>query len=258
MRTPKWLVRHVVVVALVVTMVLLGFWQLRRLDEKRDRLALVEARQDEPATDLADLVRVGASVDDPALDAVLYRQVRVTGRYAPEDTVVVPNRTLNGASGAWVVTPLRTADGPAVLVNRGFVGFDGAGEVSAPSPPSGLVAVEGLVFPSQERGRFGGSGPDAAVAEMARVDIERFAERVDYELLPTYVQLTASDPAQPAATEGGPALVPLDPPEPDEGRHLGYAVQWFIFSAIAAGGYLLLLRKVAGERPADDRTATAV
>ena len=44
-RRPKWIVRHVAVAALVVTMILLGFWQLRRLDEKRDHKALVEARQ---------------------------------------------------------------------------------------------------------------------------------------------------------------------------------------------------------------------
>ena len=33
-------------------MVLLGFWQLRRLDEKRDLKATVEARQEEPAADV--------------------------------------------------------------------------------------------------------------------------------------------------------------------------------------------------------------
>ena len=43
--TPKWIIRHVLVVALVVAMISLGFWQLRRLDEKRDHKAVVEARQ---------------------------------------------------------------------------------------------------------------------------------------------------------------------------------------------------------------------
>lgn len=238
-------------------MVLLGFWQLRRLDEKQDQLALLQARREQPAVQLAELVPAGAAVDDPDVEAVLYRRVRVTGTYAAEDTVVVPNRTLNGASGAWVVTPLRPVNAPAVLVNRGFIGFDSAGDAVPPLPPTGPVTVEGLVSPSQERGFFGGSGPDADIAEMARVDVERFADRVDYDLLPAYVQLTESDPAQPAAAAGAAALVPLDPPEPDEGRHLGYAVQWFIFATIAGGGYLLLLRKVAGEMPAGERAATA-
>jgi cytochrome oxidase assembly protein ShyY1 len=251
-RTPKWLVRHIVVVALVVTMVLLGFWQLRRLEEKRDQHDLVLARQEGPPAALADLVPVDAAVDAPAVDAVLYRRAVVTGRYRPEDTVVVPNRTLNGASGAWVLTPLQPDDGPAVLVNRGFVGFTQAGEVDPPPAPSGQVTVEGLVSPSQQRGRFGGSGPDAAIPEMARVDIEAFEDRVDYDLRPAYLQLTTSDPVQPTSA-GAPELVPLEPPAPDEGPHLGYAVQWFIFATIAGGGYLLLLRKVAGEQAADER-----
>ncbi len=254
-RTPKWLVRHVVVVVLVVTMVLLGFWQLRRLEEKRDQLDLLQARQEAPPVDLAELVPPDAAVDDPAVAAVLHRRVRVSGRYADELTVVVPNRTLNGASGAWVVTPLQPDVGPAVLVNRGFVGFAATGEILPPPAPTGQVTVEGLVSPSQERGRFGGRGPDAAVPEMPRVDIEAFEERVG-DLLPAYVQLTTSDPAQPASA-GAPELVPLPPPEPDEGRHLGYAAQWFIFATIAGGGYLLLLRKVAGEQPADSPAPAA-
>ena len=46
--SPRWLLSHLFVVLLVVTMVNLGFWQLRRLDEKRDRNALIESRMDQP------------------------------------------------------------------------------------------------------------------------------------------------------------------------------------------------------------------
>lgn len=243
--TPKWIVRHLLVVALVVTMVLLGFWQLRRLDEKQDHKARVEARQEEPVEDVAAVVPAGVAVGDGAIDAVLYRSVRATGTYAAEDTVVVPNRTYNSTSGGWVVTPLLLDDGGAVLVNRGFIGFDDEGRIVAPDPPDGEVAVEGVVVPSQERGRFGGRGPDEELDEMARVDIDQFQERVDYDLLPAYVQQVSSAPDEPVPAAGSPELVALGPPVPDEGPHLGYAVQWFIFTVIAGGGYLLLLRKVA-------------
>ena len=50
------------VVLLVVGMVLLGFWQLRRLDEKQDIKATVEARQSEPAVDVQEAVPEGAAV----------------------------------------------------------------------------------------------------------------------------------------------------------------------------------------------------
>ena len=74
--TPKWIIRHVLVVALVVTMVLLGFWQLRRLDEKREYKALVEARQEEPIADVEAVVPADAAVGSAAVDGVLYRTVR--------------------------------------------------------------------------------------------------------------------------------------------------------------------------------------
>lgn len=254
-RTPKWIVRHVLVAALVVTMVLLGFWQLRRLDEKRAFNTLLEARQEQPADEVSDVVPLEGGVGDAALDAVIYRRVRATGTYAADDTVVVPNRTFNSASGGWVLTPLRLPDGRAVLVNRGFVGFDEGGAIVAPAPPPGRVTVEGLVFPSQERGRFGGAGPDEDLDEMARVDLAQFQERVDYDVLPAYVQVVTSDPPEAAPADGSPELVPLGPPDTDEGPHLGYAAQWFIFATIAGGGYVLLLRKVATDGAADDELA---
>lgn len=238
--TPKWIIRHLLVVALVVTMIALGFWQLRRLDEKQDYKSLVEARQEEPAVDVSELLPGGD------VDAVLYRSVHARGTYDADDTVVVENRTLNGAPGGWVLTPLRLDDGATVVVNRGFIGFDRAGAIVPPTPPDGTVTVVGLLFPSQRRGSFGPTDQcEQGGAVLARVDLDCYARQLELDLLPAYIQLVTSDPAEPAAADAAPAMIALGPPEPDEGPHLAYAVQWFIFSTIAAGGYLLLLRKVA-------------
>lgn len=247
--TPTWLVRHVLVAALIAAMISAGLWQLRRLDEKQTYKALVEARQEEPVADVTDVVPVGAGVGDAAVSGVLYRKVRATGTYASDDTVVVENRTYNAAPGAWVLTPLQLDDGTAVLVNRGFVGFDRDGEIVDPAPPTGKVTVEGLLFPSQSRGAFGPTDPaEGRLRVMARVDLDRLDEQVEADLLPTYIQLVTSDPAELAAAPGAPQLVALGPPTPDEGPHLSYAVQWLIFTLIATGGYGLLLRRVARDR----------
>lgn len=250
-RTPKWLVRHVLVVALLAVMVNLGLWQLRRLEEKRDYKALVEARVEEPAQPIDAVLPASADVDDPSVEAVLHRRVTASGRYDDEGTAIVENRTLNGAAGGWVLTPLVLDDGTAVLVLRGFIGFDREGQIVPPPAPDGEVTLDGLLEPSQERGRFGAGDPqDGEVRVLARVDLDRYAEHVAYDVLPAYVQLASSDPPEAEAPEGAPQLVALGLPEPEEGPHLSYAVQWFIFSTIAAGGYVLLLRKVASERVA--------
>lgn len=247
--TPKWLIRHVLVVALALSMIWLGFWQLRRLDEKKTYKALVEARQEQPVADVERVVPVDAAVDDTSVDDVLYRSVRATGTYDAADTVVVENRTYNAAPGAWVLTPLRLDDGRSVVVNRGFIGYDRQGDIVPPPPPPGRVTIEGLVFPSQEKGRFGPTDPKTGRLDvLARVDITRLQAQVDVDLLPAYVQLVTSDPEEPAPARGAPELVALGPPTPDLGPHLSYAVQWLIFTSIAVGGYALLLRRVARDQ----------
>jgi cytochrome oxidase assembly protein ShyY1 len=59
-----------------------------------------------------------------------------------------------------------------------------------------------------------------------------------------YVELTGSDPP-----ESGELLEPIAEPTLDEGPHLSYAVQWFIFSALAALGWFLAVRKSRRVRP---------
>ncbi|MEX2292893.1 MAG: SURF1 family protein [Acidimicrobiales bacterium] len=244
--TPKWIVRHAMVAALIASMIALGLWQLRRLDEKQTYKALVESRQEQPIDEITRVVPRTDAVDDVRVTEVLYRRVRATGTYMTKDTVVVENRTFNAAPGAWVLTPLRLKDGSAVVVNRGFIGYGRAGLIVPPAPPGGQVTVEGFVFPSQARGRFGPTDPTEGRLEvLARVELGRYAAQLDYDILPAYVQLVSSQPAEPPVAAGVPELVALGPPDPDDGPHLSYAVQWGIFTAIASGGYVLVLRRVA-------------
>lgn len=246
LRTPKWIVRHVLVALLVVAMVAAGFWQLDRLGDRQDRNALIEARQDEPAAPVGDLLDAGADVDDPAVEAVAHRRATAEGTYVDDATVVVENRSLDGRPGGWVLTPLDLGDGTGVLVNRGFVGFTREGRIVAPPAPTGTVRVEGLVQESQARGRFGPKdAAEGTLATLARVDVPRVEAQVEVDLLPAYLQRLTSDPPEAAGSDEDPAVVALPRPELSDGPHLSYAVQWFIFTTIALVGYPLLLRRVA-------------
>jgi cytochrome oxidase assembly protein ShyY1 len=122
-----------------------------------------------------------------------------------------------------------------------------------------VVTVEGLLFPSQHRGSIGPTDPAAGRLDaLARADLDRYQVQVDYDLHPAYVQLVTSDPEQSVGAAGEPELVALGPPEPTEGPHLSYAVQWFIFTTIALVGYPLLLRKVAVEEASERASAAGV
>jgi cytochrome oxidase assembly protein ShyY1 len=241
---PRWLLSHLFVLLLVVTMVSLGLWQLRRLDEKRDRNALIEARVEQPVTPVGELLDAG---DDRAtVDAVRHRSVTATGTYDDDATVAVRNRTQDGVAGAWLVTPLELEGGERVGVIRGFVGLAPDGSVVDAPAPAGEVTVTGLVV-----------DPDGLDGTAPR-DVDPLLAAGD-GILPALVRLDDSDPPEPNAadpTRPEPAsILPVPPPELSEGPHLGYAVQWFIFSAIAVIGYPLVLRRVVARRgkEVDDR-----
>jgi cytochrome oxidase assembly protein ShyY1 len=252
--TPKWIVRHMAVVLLVATMLAAGIWQLRRLADKQDHNAVLEARERVPVQPVEDVIPRDADLDSDEVDTVLYRTVEAVGTYDADETVVVENRTNDGRPGAWVLTPLRLGDGLSVVINRGFVGFTVEGAIEPPAPPEGTVRVRGIVLASQQRGSFGAADRrDVELDVLARVDLERLGVQVEDDLLPAYVQLASSAPGEPTPVDPQqPRLETLDPPDQSEGPHLGYAVQWFIFTTIATGGYGLLLRKVARDqaRPA--------
>ena len=76
---PKWIVFTLGIILLIVVMMNLGFWQLRRLDERKAVNAQVRERTTAAIVPLDDLV----SVDDPVGDTggVQSRNVSTTGRY---------------------------------------------------------------------------------------------------------------------------------------------------------------------------------
>jgi cytochrome oxidase assembly protein ShyY1 len=129
--TPKWVVGHVVCLALVVAFVNLGFWQLRRLHEKQQRRDLIEARMHAPPVPLPQLVRPD---QDPT--PVEYRQVVATGEWEPGTTTLVRARSLDERPGYLVLTVLRLPDGSGVVVNRGFAPLGGGGDAAAHAAPA--------------------------------------------------------------------------------------------------------------------------
>jgi cytochrome oxidase assembly protein ShyY1 len=233
---PRWIAFTLLVVAAVVLMVNLGFWQLRRLDERKGFNATVRDRADAEAIQVEDVLRMGSDPDE--LD---WTPVVAVGAYEADEQVLIVNRSQDGMAGLNVVTPLRLDDGTAILVNRGFVPL----AEDPPAAPEGSVTVTGLLRESQERGFGGASDPsDGELAEAQRIDIDRLAPQIDGEVLPMWLSLETSDPAQ------GDRPVPLPRPELTEGPHLSYAVQWFLFSAAAIVGWVLAVRHSARTRRA--------
>jgi cytochrome oxidase assembly protein ShyY1 len=237
---PRWLILTALVLVLVVVMINLALWQVRRLDERRDRNALIEARQVEQPIAVEQLLRVDEPIADARREAE-WRTVEATGTYDAAAEVLIRNRSLDSAPGYHVVTPVVLPDGTALLVNRGWIPIGdqpGVAPAVAP-PPTGQVTVIGRTRGSQERGAIGPTDPaDGTLAQLARVDVARIDQQVPYRLLPAYVELIDQ---QPAPSQPLPRLLP--PPELDDGPHFAYAVQWCIFTVLAVVGWVVLVRR---------------
>jgi cytochrome oxidase assembly protein ShyY1 len=227
--TPRWILFHFLIALLVVTMINLGLWQLRRLHQRKDFNAEVRARE---RIALAPLDQVVTDGVDP--QAVEWRAVTATGTYLPDEQVLQINRTQGGRPGSNLLTPLRLADGRLLLVNRGFVA-DGD---TAPPAPTGTVTVGGRLRASQ--GKIFGEISDPAegdLAQVRRIDLRRLAPQMPAPLEPVYLERVTSQPAEPAV------VLPLPDPELDNGPHLSYAIQWAIFSICAIGGWVYVVQR---------------
>ncbi|HWL43158.1 MAG TPA: SURF1 family protein [Ilumatobacter sp.] len=243
---PKWIGFHLLVVVGIVTMVNLGFWQLRRLDQRRDSNATIEARYDAPPLALDALV--DPRLTDPqhrTFDAVEWRPVDAHGTYLDDASILIVNRSQGGRAGENVVTPLSLPDGRILLVNRGFVPLTG----DVPEAPRGSVTVTGRLHTTERRRTGQLSDPAVGALELAqRVDIDRLAAQFDAPLVPMYIDLIESVPP-----EAGPFPEQVQQPDLSEGSHLSYAVQWFVFSSAVAVGWVLAVRHSVSARRAPSR-----
>ncbi|MGA4669774.1 SURF1 family protein [Propionibacteriaceae bacterium Y1923] len=228
----RWVVLVLFVTALAVTFVQLGEWQLHRLDQRRDRNAAVLANQAKPVVDWRQVF--GDTVEEDEQ----WQRVTITGTYLPQHQLEVRYRNVGGEAGSEWVVPIQTADGGMVLVNRGFTPRDAGTVLEAGAPPGGEVTVEGFVR-RNERGKDSATVPVQGSVRL--INAPAIATELDLPLADGYIQLISSEPP----TTG---LTPVGLPETDEGPHLSYAIQWFLFTAVAVIGCVLLVRADLRER----------
>ncbi len=164
----------------------------------------------------------------------------MSGTYVPDEQFVVVNRSEGGVAGDLVVTPMLLDDGRTLLVQRGFVPL---GETAAPAPAGEVEIVGRLRQPQQRRRGQVTDAPSGELTEVQRIDFERLAPQLPQPLVPMWVELVSSEPA-----ETGPFPQPVAVPELTEGPHLSYAVQWFIFAAAVVVGWVLAVRKSLNDR----------
>jgi cytochrome oxidase assembly protein ShyY1 len=226
----RWVLFAITVALLAWAAWWLGEWQFHRLEDRKEFNAIVARNTSAPAAPVSEVLEPDRSVA-PSEE---WRVVTATGSYAADDTVIVRYRTRDGASGSDVVVPLVTADGPGLLVDRGWLATDNSGTdpVDVPAPPSGEVTVTGWVrVDATGDSTVVSAGSTGDTLSTRAISSDEIGEALDRELYGGFVELKSEEP---------PPETPLEPaelPELDSGPHFFYGLQWWFFGALAISGF---------------------
>jgi len=212
-----------------VILIGLGTWQVQRLHWKNGLIAEIEARVHATPITLANALAAVRRGED-----LEYTRVTVTGRWMPGHERYLWAPSASG-SGWHVYTPLKSADGPIVIVNRGFVPDARRDPASRPEPTqAGEVTVIGLLRKPEERHLF---TPDNDVAHnnwywrdtdaMARSMFPKAGQ----EIAPFSIDAEAGSAPLPGP-QGGVTRLQLP------NSHLQYAVTWYGLAATLVGVYV--------------------
>ena len=213
----------------VAILLALGAWQLDRLAWKQDLLTQLAANM---AAEPVDLARAEAVAASGGTSEFLKVKVQGTFNHDAEMRMIAVH---DGGPGWEIVTPLITADGRAVLVNRGVVPDR---EKDVIDRPAGPVEVTGYV--RNYSGRQGIFAPDndpqsgvwywwdvPAMLANARLPAGTRAVELVLQQVPAEEARSFPRPSPPQARL--------------RNNHLSYAITWFslaVVLVVIAGLYL--------------------
>lgn len=228
LRSRRWLGYFVMLIIFSIACVWLGNWQFDRRAEARAEIDRIDNNYGSAPVALADEL---TDLDGYNEAEQKWRTVEVTGEFVG-DPVLARNRPGPEGVGSDLIQALETEQGNIFYVDRGWVPVDGNEAESddfnlstLPQPPEGQVTVTARLRASEPE-IAGRSAGDRTVGSIDAAQIAESTGNADRAYTGAYGMLVSETPA------GEHGVLPAKP-ERDEGPHLSYAVQWYIFIAIA-------------------------
>jgi len=215
---PRFFIPAFLIIATLVLLITLGFWQLDRADEKR-------AIEDQIANANAGDVELITSLD--LLSDKEYYHVLLRGSYIEDRQFIYDNQIVDQIPGYYVLTPfVLKGDSRAILINRGFIPWNGRRDQIA----------------------------DIDIAEKiteVKVQISKPVKRIELKTsqikrdFPVLIQALDLAEMSAIASLDFANIVGLLSPESENGfvrkwepytgsieRHIGYAIQWFLMALV--------------------------
>lgn len=229
----RWLGWLAFTTLFAVVCVGLAQWQWSRRLEAVAEIRVVAQNWDAAPVALREVLPGGAALDA----AAEWTPVVIEGEYLLDEQLLVRNRPLTGRPGFEVLTPLLLDTGEVFIVDRGWVPTGEAQDSpdSVPAPPSGPVEVLVRLKPGEPTI----TGRGAPEGQIATIHLPDLVERVEGgPVIPGAYGLMDSE--TPATSERPTAALR---PVADEGPHLSYTFQWYLFALLGFIGYGWALRQ---------------
>ncbi len=224
---PKFFPTLFTIPALVV-LLLLGSWQMQRLNWKAGVVKKIEYKTSLPAVNLS------GEISD--ISELVYRKIIVEGVFDhdKEMHLYTGPKIMRGKPGYDLLTPLVMDDGRAILVDRGWVPQKLKEKASRPeSLVQGRVKIEAMVHKGESKAMFTPDN-DQAKNFWFWIDMDGVAKHTGYNLPNFYIRSLRDGDEYPL---GGDILIK------HKNDHLQYAITWYSLAIILLVIYVLFHKK---------------
>lgn len=225
------IVSSIVTVALLYTMMSLGFWQADRAEFK-DTLqqSIIERKKLSPVS-FEELPQTS--------EGRRYLPVKFMGEFDSQHNLLLDNITFDRRVGYHVFTPVRISDSKTILVNRGFVS-QGKTRDQLPEidTPRGRIEIRGLLDLTPSRTLLLAEDVQLTASwpvVLQYIDLPEINQLLGYEL---YDMVLWLDPDTAGSLEYDLPVLNLN-----AAKNSGYAFQWFAMSAALLIIYLVVNTK---------------
>jgi surfeit locus 1 family protein len=217
----KFLLPATLITIMVVFLTTLGFWQLDRADEKR---AI------EKAIEIANTGTVEIATSLEGLEAKEYYHLRLNGHYVSGKQFIYDNQIVQQTSGYYVLTPF-VIDGSdkAILINRGFMPWRGQRDkLTDVTVSSNNTEIKIQVSMPVTRMELGESEVGS--------EFPILLQSLDLSEMNALSGLTFAPVLGLLSPESDHGFVrQWEPYTGSIGKHIGYAMQWFLMALVLSG-----------------------
>ncbi|MCD9145153.1 SURF1 family protein [Streptomyces albireticuli] len=238
--TSRWWAINVFAVLSIPVCLYMGSWQLSRFETRVDSHREQQTQADEAKAAAAEPLRELLPVSTETFG----RRATATGRYDAGHQLLVPNRSLDDRQGFYVLTPLRTDDGKAIPVVRGWLPGDAdskADTAAVPAPPTGQVSVTGSLQASESpRSKGVRSAGGLPEGQLGIISAASLVNILPYEVYDAWL---TTPKAEGALTPVPPTAAPNSGLDLKAFQNLGYTGEWFVFAGFVLFMWFRLFRR---------------